>query len=542
MSLARAHQRTTSFVPQPSSRRLGIQMRFFLLQVAVFSVLMAALAAVQILTLQRSVQKSYGERALLISRTVATIPEVVAAFDDPDPSSTINPLVNRIREKVGADYIVVGDKQGIRLAHPLPDRLGKPMVGGDNDAPLAGQEIISVATGSLGAAIRGKVPVRDAAGRVIGVVSTGYLLPTVHSIALQVSAALLPWFGLGLLFALLSSVWLSRRIKRAMLELEPEQIAALVQQHRSVLNALQEGVLVVDAEGQIQLANPRAAQMLGILAPGETLPRLEAVWPDLAQSGLLQGGNTENESLRIGSLPVLAGVFAMPGGQRLVVFRDRAEILEMAEELTQTRRYAELLRAQTHEFQNRLHTIAGLIQLQRPAEALEVIQQEAGQIETLRDLVADIELPRLAALVLGKYQRARELGIRLCLEPGSALSAAWAPHSQALELALGNLLENAFEAVLEKPRGQERSVTLALGEDPEGMQLEVCDNGPGVPAELERRIFERGVSTRGEGRGLGLSLVRQQITQLGGELSFFRRGGHSVFRVSLPSSALREGA
>lgn len=542
MSPARANQRPASFVPQPSSRRLGIQMRFFLLQVAVFSVLMAALAAVQIFTLQRSVQKSYGERALLISRTVATIPEVVAAFDDPDPSSTLNPLVNRIREKVGADYIVVGDKQGIRLAHPLPDRLGKPMVGGDNNAPLAGREIISVATGSLGAAIRGKVPVRDAAGRVIGVVSTGYLLPTVHSIALQVSATLLPWFGLGLLFALLSSVWLSRRIKRAMLDLEPEQIAALVQQHRSVLNALQEGVLVVDAGGQIQLANPRAAQMLGIPAAGETPLRLEAVWPDLAQSGLLEGGNTENEELRIGSLPVLAGVFAMPGGQRLVVFRDRAEILEMAEELTQTRRYAELLRAQTHEFQNRLHTIAGLIQLQRPVEALAVIQQEAGQIEALRDLVADIELPRLAALVLGKYQRARELGIRLRLEPGSALSAAWMPHSQTLELTLGNLLENAFEAVLEKPRGQERSVTLALGEDPEGMQLEVSDNGPGVPAELGWRILERGVSTRGEGRGLGLSLVHQQITQLGGELSFFRRGGHSVFRVSLPSSALWEGA
>lgn len=542
MSLTRAKQHTASFVPQARSRRLGIQMRFFLLQVAVFTLLMAVLAAVQILALQRSVRQSYGERALLISRTVATIPEVVAAFDDPDPSSTLNPLVNRIREKVGADYIVVGDKRGIRLAHPLPDRLGKPMVGGDNDAPLAGREIISVATGSLGTAIRGKVPVRDAAGQVIGVVSTGYLLPTVHSIALQVSATLLPWFGLGLIFALLSSVWLSRRIKRAMLELEPEQIAALVQQHRSVLNALQEGVLVVDSGGQIQLANPRAAQMLGIPGTGENHPRLEAVWPDLAYSGLLRGGNTENESLRIGSLPVLVGVFAMPGGQRLVVFRDRAEILQMAEELTQTRRYAELLRAQTHEFHNRLHTIAGLIQLQRPAEALEVIQQEAGQIEALRDLVADIELPRLAALILGKYQRARELGIRLRVEPGSALSAAWAPHSQTLELALGNLLENAFEAVLEKPRGQERSVTLALGEDPEGLQLEVSDNGPGVPAELGRRILERGVSTRGEGRGLGLNLVHQQVTQLGGELCFFRRGGYSVFRVSLPTSALREGA
>jgi two-component system CitB family sensor kinase len=74
MSLTRAKQHTASFVPQARSRRLGIQMRFFLLQVAVFTLLMAVLAAVQILALQRSVRQSYGERALLISRTVATIP------------------------------------------------------------------------------------------------------------------------------------------------------------------------------------------------------------------------------------------------------------------------------------------------------------------------------------------------------------------------------------------------------------------------------------------------------------------------------------
>ncbi|RIH81783.1 Sensor histidine kinase CitA [Calidithermus terrae] len=541
MSLARAKPRTASFLPRPASRRLGIQMRFFLLQVAVFTLLMGVLAGVQVAALQRSVRSSYGERALMISRTVATIPEVVAAFDDPDPSRTLNPLVNRIRERVGADYIVVGDKRGIRLAHPLPDRLGKPMVGGDNAEPLAGREIISVATGSLGAAIRGKVPVRDAAGRVVGVVSTGYLLPTVQSIALEVSATLLPWFGLGLVFALLSSVWLSRRIKRAMLELEPEQIAALVQQHRSVLSALQEGVLVVDAQGHVQIANPKAAQMLGIRGELDAPLPLEGLWPELARSGLLAGGNTENEPLHVGNQPVLVGVLGMPGGQRLVVFRDRAEILQMAEELTQTRRYAELLRAQTHEFQNRLHTIAGLIELERPAEALAVIQQEAGQVEALRDRVAGLELPRLAALILGKYQRARELGIRLRLEPGSALSAAWAPHSQTLELVLGNLLDNAFEAVLEKPRGEARHVSVMLGEDPEGLQLEVSDDGPGVAPELGRRILERGVSTRGEGRGLGLHLVQQHVEPLGGELSFFRRGGRSVFRVSLPASALPGG-
>lgn len=524
------------FVPRPKPRpRLGIQLRLFLLQVSLFAFLMVILAGTQVYVLHQSVRKDYGERALLISRTVARIPTLVAAFNDPEPSRTINPLANSIREQVGVDYIVVGNRQGIRLAHPLPDRLGKPMVGGDNDEPLAGREIISLATGSLGTAIRGKVPVFDDSGVVVGVVSTGYLLPTLQSTAVRVSLTLLPWFGLGLLFALISSIWLSRRIKREMWNLEPEQIAALVLQHRSVLSALQEGVLVVDSDGKVQLANPRATQMLGISNNSATPLAIRDIWPDLYQSGLLGLDYVENELLRIRTLPVLVGVFRMSSGQHVVTFRDRAEIMQMAEELTQTKRYADLLRAQTHEFMNRLHTIAGLIQLGKPNDALGVIRSEVSQTGTVQNLISSIEVPRLAALIIGKYERAKELGIRFELEAGSSLQSGWEKVSEALELMVGNLVENAFEAVLEQPRGNTSQVVVMIGEDPEGLQIEVRDSGRGIPEQLCSRVFERGVSSKGEGRGLGLSLVKQQTEGLGGILQHFKRGELTVFQVSLPS-------
>ncbi|MDX2005725.1 MAG: sensor histidine kinase [Meiothermus sp.] len=522
-------------IPKHALRRgLGIQTRLLLLQVLVFSLLTLILGAVQVHVLRQSIQHEYGQRALAISRTVAQIPSIIEAFDDSDPSRTINPLANRIRAQVGADYIVVGDVNEIRLSHPLPDRLGKPMVGGDNAEPLAGKEIVSVATGSLGAAIRGKVPVwRE--GRVIGVVSTGYLLPTVQSITAQVSQNLLPWFGLALLFALASSALVSRRIKRDILNLEPEQIAALVQQHRAVLGALHEGVMVVSRTGQIQLLNPKAVELLR-LDSGLSLPvGLDAVWPELGQSGLLGGPNLENAPFQLGGLPVLVSLFRMTDGQYLATFRDRAEIVQMAEELTQTRRYADLLRAQTHEFMNRLHTIAGLIQLGKPEEALGVIGSEAQASKALREFIADIAVPKLAALIIGKYERARELGIDFTLEPGSAIRPVWAEHSEALERALGNLLENALEAVQHNPKSRPKQVRLLIGEDPEGLQLEVSDNGAGVPAALAEKVFERGFSTKGDHRGLGLSLARQQVEGLGGTLRHFRRGAHTVFQISLPS-------
>jgi two-component system CitB family sensor kinase len=262
---------------------------------------------------------------------------------------------------------------------------------------------------------------------------------------------------------------------------------------------------------------------------------LHRVWPELAGSGLLRRPGSENEALRLGQTPVLVTVLEADA-QQVVTFRDQAEIMQVAQELTHTRQYTELLRAQTHEFKNRLHTISGLIQLGQTEEALKVIGHESEQTDLLKGFIAQIEVPALAALVVGKVQRARELGIELTLEP-SALSPGWAPVSEALVLVAGNLLENAFDAVLTGPRSQVRRVWLLIGEDPEGLQIEVKDNGPGVAPELASTIYQRGFSTRGEGRGLGLSLVRQQLEALGGSIVHLGRNGQTVFQASIPHRA-----
>jgi two-component system, CitB family, sensor kinase len=185
-----------------------------------------------------------------------------------------------------------------------------------------------------------------------------------------------------------------------------------------------------------------------------------------------------------------------------------------------------------------LHTLAGLIQLGRSEDALGIIRAQSRQIDEVRDLIAEIAVPRLAALLIGKFERARELGVTLNLEPGSGLTASWANQSEVIELIVGNLLENAFDAVLEPDPGHSGRVTLVIGEDPDGLQIEVQDNGHGVPESLRKNVFDLGVSSKGEGRGLGLSLVRQQVTALHGSLEHFRRDQITVFQVSLPSSAI----
>ncbi len=519
-----------SFVPSVR-RTWGIQQRFFLLQAVLFALLTLILAGVQISTLRSSLEQDYGIRALNVSRSVALMPTIISAMNDPKPELVINPLVNKLRTRVSADFIVVGNLEEVRYSHPLPERIGQKMVGNDNQAPFAGQEIVSVAVGSLGRSIRGKVPLFAANGKVIGVVSTGFLLPTVQSTFLTVLQTLLPWYGLALVVALVSSSLIARRLKREMFDLEPEQIAALVRQHQATLSAMQEGVLVLDPDSKIQVQNSRAEQMLGATI-GAALPE---IWHELAAHQLEV---MQNMAFRFGNQHLMVSKLEMGAGWSVVIFRDRAEVLEIAQQLTQTQQYADLLRAQTHEFQNRLHTISGLIQLGQLETALGIIRHASERSHALKELLHDLEIPQVAALIIGKYERAEELGVQFSLESGSSLPKRWASlGTESLVLMIGNLLENAFDAAQES---QPKRVELMLGTDPDGLQIEVRDSGAGIPVWLEARVFERSVSSKGSGRGYGLGLVRQHVLALGGSLQFFRREQQTVFQISFGPETILE--
>jgi two-component system, CitB family, sensor kinase len=556
--------------------RLGIGGRLVALHLLVLVSVTLLLGSIEVAFLQRSVRQDLGTRALGISRLVASVPQVIAAAELGRPDAALNSYINALHTQVGADYIVVGNAQGVRLAHPLPERLGKPMEGGDNALPLSGQEIVNEATGSLGPAVRGKVPIRAGLGKVVGVVSTGYLMPRIDFLAAQVARAILPWFLLTLALGTLGALLIARLLKRQILNLEPEQIAALVGQHRGVLAALPDGVIAVDAQGQVTLANEQAAELLG-LGTASLPAELEQFWPELL--AVPQSSPLRNLGLNLRGSPVIMNLEPLSGDVAggagyVATFRNRAEVMRLAEELTQVRGFVEVLRAQTHEHLNRMHTISGLLQLGRPEEAIRVVRQEVRRDTDFRELLRGIQVPRLAALLTGKRDRANELGVNFTVEPGSELSPHWESVGETLITAAGNLIENAFEALRERSAktgggqagggqagggqagggqtgggqagggqtggGQAGGgqVTLSVGEDPEGLQLEVTDDGPGVPEALLPSLFEARVSSHGEGRGYGLRSVHTRVAALGGTLHYLRRGGLSVFQLSLPRTAV----
>ncbi|QFP76800.1 sensor histidine kinase [Deinococcus sp. AJ005] len=513
---------------RPNFPRGGLQGRLVRWHLAVLCAMTALLVGVQSWQLYGEARERLGERALTTSRLVARLPEVVGGAASGQPNPALNARVNSLRGAAEADFIVVGDRMGIRLAHPVPERLGQPMEGGDNIEPFAGREIVSVARGSLGVSVRGKVPIWED-GEVVGVVSTGYLMPQVWSLVGEALTGLLPWFVLALGLGTLGAVWAARRLRAEILNLEPEEIATLARQQRAVLAALREGVIAVDASGKVTLVSDRAAELLGEQA---TPYLLSEVWPELAQ--LTRGGvaaRQQNLELTLNGDPLLANIEPLEGGGFVCGFRDRAQALALAEELTHARGFVDVLRAQTHEYQNRLHVISGLLQLERPEEALRVLNAEIQADAQFRQLLRDVQVPRLVALLAGKRERAQELGIDFAVAGGSSLSPVWERHADTLVTAVGNLTENAFEALA----GQPGCVTVSIGEDPEGVQIEVEDSGPGVPDSLGGQVFVRGVSSKGEGRGYGLAGVLARVGALGGQIRHRRRGSMTVFEVSLPS-------
>lgn len=540
--------------PRPRRPRLT---RSFRLQVMLLvGVLLAAMLLTQGAYLNHRkaeiIADQMGERALAVAKSVAAIPELVAAFADQDPAATIQPIAERIRRQTGARYVVVGNADGIRYSHPLPERLGLPMVGGDNDrALLHGESYVSEAVGSLGEAVRGKTPVVDAEGRAIGIVSVGFMLDRV---AMDVGRhTSLGWWLVAamILLGFAGAYGLSRHLKRVILGLEPHEIARLAMEKEAILQSIHEGILAVNREGAITLVNQQARRFLDLPAEREVLGRpIHEVVPNSRLFEVLERGEQQfDQQMWLGDHPVVVNrVPVMHGGEvegAVATFRSRREIVDLSNALSAASRDVDMLRAQAHEFSNKLYTISGLLQLGRVADALSLIHQESeraqAQMSFLMGHVAD---PVISGTLLGKLTRARELGVRLEIDDQSSLSTPLtATGQEVLMTVIGNLLDNACHAALQERRddGEGARVRLFFTDLGKQLLIEVEDNGPGVAAEHVEAIFTEGFSTKpGKHRGIGLALVARLCRAHGGAITLEESElGGACFTVVLDRSLCR---
>jgi len=340
-----------------------------------------------------------------------------------------------------------------------------------------------------------------------------------------------------------ASVIIARGFKKAILGLEPYEIAKLFQERNAILESIREGVIAINEEGEVTMINQAA---LSILNPpntenihGNTLG--ESVSERMIKEVLKTGEPNQDIEADLGAVRVVINILPIYHQNRQIgavaSFRRRDDVYRMAKELSRVKDYSNMLRAQTHEFSNKLHTIAGLIQIEAHHEALELITKEASGYQKFYKLINNIVSdPMISAIIIGKYNYACEHDIAMEIDPDSMMKdIPEAISREKLVTVLGNLFDNAFDAVTYKCTGQ-RQVSLFMTDIGKDLIFEIEDSGCGIIQSAAEEIFTKGFSTKASsGRGLGLHIVKAQMAELNGTISVSDSNlGGALFTIAVP--------
>ena len=500
---------------------------------------------------QRSqLDDQYEQRAVDIAATVAGIPEVGACVETEGGAcgDSIQQIANRVMSETGASYVVVIDMNRVRHSHPSPALIGQKVT-----EAIVTEQTVRIDNGATGRSANGIVPLYGPDGVRVGEVSAGIRESTVTSQLWQELPGDALWVAAALAAAAFASWLLAWRLKRRTFGLELDEITTLLQEREATLHGIREGVIAFDPSGRVTMVNDEARRLLS-LGTAAIGGRLEDLVPagrlrDVL-SGQIAGQDqvvlTDDYLLTVNRMPVtLAG----RSHGAVVTLRDRTELSGLLRELDSVRGLTDALRAQQHEFSNRMHTVAGLLELGESDEALHYLTDlggaEAEFAESVRSRVAS---PLIVGLIIGKAAVASERGVVLALSDDTLLGEA-PEKAQALTTILGNLIDNAFDALCGGGNGSAGGghapgtvgrVEVTIVEDEREITVRVADDGPGIPPGAADSIFVDGYTTKAEPgsrrRGLGLALVHRLVQRLGGQITA-SEGPGAVFTVRLPKPA-----
>ncbi|PTQ55632.1 MAG: Two-component sensor histidine kinase [Candidatus Carbobacillus altaicus] len=479
------------------------------------------------------------ERTEIAARTAATMPEV-ADWVETRAQDRLYDVIERLRIVHNMDYITVYDQSRIRLVHPNPSRIGEILPKGIDDAAFAEHIYTKKAKGEEGVFIKAYFPIKNKNLEQIGVIVAGKRLPTaVEFFVHQLKSISLAVF-LALLIGLVGSWFLALQVKRSLLGLEPHQIVRMYSERLAAFDAIQEGVIAIDMEEKVTIFNRSAKRILHV--EGETIGHsIRDLIPDTRLPEVLEARKPfVHTEFRLGNQYIVSTRVPIMLGDEMIgalaVFTDRTEAASLAEMLTGVQAYAEALKIQAHEHKNVLHAIAGMLELDKKDEALKYLHQVHVTYDEWLKITSAIKVPSIAGLILGKMAKAKTLNIVLMIDRDSAFHTIPERLTAGdMVTIIGNLLENAFDA-LKEIENPDKRVILYIYDDDTSLTIAVNDNGPGIDERVLDRLFERGVSGKDDSHlGVGLYLVRNVVERAGGWIDFETQQGEGAeFVVTIP--------
>lgn len=513
--------------------------QYLVLQLLIVTAVLIGVAALSLAQSMQAFQRVEGRRALSAAETLAATPAVRSLLPAAEPGfgAALPAVAESVRTVSGSSFVVLATTERVILTSPDPSQIGAQLPLGASRV-LSGRAWTGPATMDGRTSLVAHVPVLDNSGTMVGIAAVGRGYPTVLERLGDALPNLLTYLGVSLALGATGSLLLARRVKRQTLGMEPGEIAGLVEHREAIVHGVKEGVVALDPDQRISLANDGARRLLELPADclGRRLDELP-VPPQLRE--VLTTDQTDPDRLvLVGERVVVFNRMPLRSRGRLIgsvtTLRDRTELSSLEKELGTTRATTDMLRAQTHEFANQLHTISGLIQLGEYDEVVNFVDGVSlSRTRLYDDVTSRIQDPALAALLIAKASLASERGVTLQLDEGSALDRVDEALSRDLATVTGNLLDNAMDAVGGTP---DPLVRVAVADDAGQVLIRVHDSGPGVAAERMDEIFRQGFTTKASGtdggRGFGLALTRLICLRRGGDVAVDNDNG-AVFAARL---------
>ena len=501
----------------------GIQQSFFRVQMVLIISLALFLGIAGTLINIHFERQKRDQNLQNVAEAIAQSPILMEQQSD---NMILTEYLDSLRDTLdNIDVISIVDSNLIRLYHSNHELINTsydgtiPKFNNESEGYYAAND-----HGPSGTQRRAYAAIYDEDGNYIGFVMAIMLMQNIHKETWQTAFVFMLITIAAILMELLISTELSSTIKKSLMGYEPDVFSAMYRIRDNILESLDEGIIAIDNEGNVQFVNGAAEGMLNQIESG------------LATR--IVGENINN--LQLGSETLL--IDRMPIKEKeicvgeIAILHDRAEYTKLMEDLTGTRYLVDSMRANNHDFTNKLHVILGLIQMEMYDKAVSYIENiTIVQRSTISKIMNVIQEPAVAALLIGKTARASELNVKFVLREGCFYSNAdMQLPSELLVTIIGNLIENAFEAMNDNmDYNVQKELMFGIYSRPGAVLITTDDTGVGISEENLQRIFDNGFSTKGEGRGTGLYQVKEMVERYGGIISVeSQEGVGSSFSVS----------
>lgn len=464
-----------------------------------------------------------------VAETIAKSPLVVEAeYSNMDFYPLLKEYLDSLCDTLkDIDIISVVTKESTRLYHSNEELIGTVYDGTIPDFKKKSRDYYTTTdNGPSGTQRRAYAAIYDEEGNYAGFVIAIMLMKNIKNETIQIILTFILITIIAILIELFISAELSDKIKKSLLGYEPDVFTSMFRMRDNILESLDEGIVAVDKVGKVQFINKSAVEMLTtdgkedsfigkyVSNLSNTIPALNP----LCASEISRSVSSAYDNILIDTIPIKENdsVTGTVG-----ILHNRKEYTKLMEDLTGTRYLVDSMRANNHDFTNKLHVILGLIQMEMYDEATSYIQNiTMVQRETISKVMNCINEPAIAALLIGKIARASELNVKFVLREGCYYSSAdISLPSEVLVTVIGNLIENAFEAMNDMNYDGQKELLFGMYSKPGALLITADDTGSGISDSNIGRIFENGFSTKGSGRGTGLYQVKNLIEAAGGKIN-----------------------